>query len=184
MNESITEEANRIVNGDRNDDYGDAYDNMNRTARIMSAMTELDVEARHVPMLMIAVKVAREMYKPKRDNRVDIAGWADILDQTVEAADRCDSLFGDLSKDDIEALRAVYREHVEGMENDEYSEDDEDGPVASINIYSTEGGVKAEVEAPYSIDRVALENSVDELVQAYSATLGEIAEGQGGLVEA
>ena len=32
---------------------------------------------------MIAVKISRECHRPKRDNRVDIAGYAEALDMVV-----------------------------------------------------------------------------------------------------
>lgn len=33
---------------------------------------------------MIAVKISRECHRPKRDNRVDIAGYAEVLDMVIE----------------------------------------------------------------------------------------------------
>jgi len=32
-------------------------------------------------MILLALKLAREQHKPKRDNRVDIAGYAWVLDE-------------------------------------------------------------------------------------------------------
>ena len=40
---------------------------------------------------MIAVKISRECHWPKRDNRVDIAGYAEALDMVVYYSDHRES---------------------------------------------------------------------------------------------
>lgn len=73
----ITVEANDIVMGDRQDDYGHPYHDFFRTAKIWSAIIGVDVTPQQVALCMIGVKVSRECNKHKRDNLVDIAGYAE-----------------------------------------------------------------------------------------------------------
>lgn len=77
--ESTLSEAERIVNGDRQADYSDPVANFNRIAYIASAIMAKDITAEECCIVMIAVKLAREEYKHKRDNLVDLAGYVEIL---------------------------------------------------------------------------------------------------------
>lgn len=77
---TILEEAMAITSGQRREDYGGVHADFTRTAAMWSEIIEHPVSARHVPLCMIALKIAREVHKPKRDNRVDIAGYAQCLD--------------------------------------------------------------------------------------------------------
>lgn len=84
MNESILEEARRLVHGDRGESYGHPVDDFSRTGRIWGAILGIpDVTAEQVALCMAAVKISREVNQPKRDNRVDIAGYAETLDMVV-----------------------------------------------------------------------------------------------------
>ena len=40
--------------------------------------------AADIPLILIAVKLAREMHRPKRDNLVDIAGYAETRSRILE----------------------------------------------------------------------------------------------------
>ena len=72
----ILEEALRITKGDRNASYGPPDQDFQRTAAIWSAIKGVPFEAREVAMFMIALKLSRETHQRKRDNWVDIAGYA------------------------------------------------------------------------------------------------------------
>lgn len=78
---TILEEATRITGGDRREAYGDPRENWERTAAIWSAILGAPVTAEQALMCMIGVKLAREAHRPQRDTRVDIAGYAEILDR-------------------------------------------------------------------------------------------------------
>jgi len=82
--ESILSEAERIVNGDRQADYSDPVANFERIASIASAIMAKDITAEECCIVMIAVKLARENYKHKRDNLVDLAGYVEILNRIKE----------------------------------------------------------------------------------------------------
>lgn len=81
--EDILEEAIRITRGDRQASYGPPDQDFRRTAAMWSALKGVDFEPREVALFMVALKLSRETYQRKRDNWVDIAGYA-----------RCGSLCG------------------------------------------------------------------------------------------
>ena len=83
--ESILSEAERIVNGERQADYSDPVANFNRIASIASAIMVKGITAEECCIVMIAVKLARENYKHKRDNLVDLAGYVEILNRIKES---------------------------------------------------------------------------------------------------
>ena len=74
--EGVLDEAKRIVNGARNEDYGTPEDNFARIATMWSVILGTEVTPRQVATCMIALKLARDAFQPKRDNLVDIAGYA------------------------------------------------------------------------------------------------------------
>src|SRR5690606_35655629 len=82
--ESILEEAQRIISGDRRDSYGDYRKESDQIADMWSAILGFNVEPRKVPLCVIAVKLNREAHKPARDNRVDMCGYAGLADQVVD----------------------------------------------------------------------------------------------------
>lgn len=80
VNETILQEAQRLVHGDRQNDYGHPYHDFSRTAKLWAAILGVEVTPRQVALCMIQVKVSRECNRPKRDNRVDICGYTETLD--------------------------------------------------------------------------------------------------------
>jgi len=77
--ETILEEAQRLVYGDRQASYGHPSDDYARTARMWEAI--LGLPAYHIApsiacLMMAAVKISRQVNKPKRDNLTDLAGYA------------------------------------------------------------------------------------------------------------
>lgn len=77
---TILEEAAEAVDG-RSHAYGTPQENWTRTAALWSAVLGVPVTAQQAVLCMVAVKLAREAHAPKRDNRVDIAGYAHVLDK-------------------------------------------------------------------------------------------------------
>lgn len=83
--ETILEEASRIVSGDRGDDYGHPGDDFERTAGAWAALFGWDVTASQVALAMIVVKLSRLQETPdKRDSVVDIAGYARTYEMVRE----------------------------------------------------------------------------------------------------
>lgn len=84
--EDILLEALRITKGERNAQYGPPEQDFTRTAAMWTALKGVEFEAREVAMFMIALKLSRETHQRKRDNAVDIAGYARCLDICNQAA--------------------------------------------------------------------------------------------------
>lgn len=83
--ESTLSEAERIVNGDRQADYSDPVANFRHISEIASAISKEELSPTTCCIVMIAVKLARENYKHKRDNLVDLAGYVEILNRIKES---------------------------------------------------------------------------------------------------
>ena len=89
--ESIAEEAIRIVGGDRQQAYGTPRANMAHTGRLWGPILGLDrdVTPQEVAMCMIAVKMSRELHRPSRSNRVDLIGYTICLDRVEDEVVAC-----------------------------------------------------------------------------------------------
>jgi hypothetical protein len=92
-NESALLEAHDLVYGGRGVDYGHPHENYSKTAAIWQVLfgKKLKLGAKVGPedvMLgMIAVKMSRELNRPKRDNRVDGAGYFELLERCAWLTD-------------------------------------------------------------------------------------------------
>ena len=82
--ETILQEADRLVSDDRREDYGHPLDDFGRVTRMAHALWGRgpETEEEHA-MYMILVKLARQVNRAKRDNLVDIAGYAKTLDLVI-----------------------------------------------------------------------------------------------------
>ena len=75
--EEILQKAESSVNGPRAKDYGDAYENHDRIAKIWSVILDKEITVSQVYQCMVAVKQARLIISPNHeDSWVDIAGYA------------------------------------------------------------------------------------------------------------
>jgi hypothetical protein len=79
----LLNEADRLINGDRNISYGDPNDDFRKTANmwtvyIQSVFNERPhLTAHDVAALLCLLKISRIAWSPeKRDNWVDLAGYA------------------------------------------------------------------------------------------------------------
>lgn len=85
--ETVLQEAQRLVYGNRCDDYGHPADDYDRVARLWAVILEAPVSAKQAALCMVAVKIARECHRPKRDNRVDGAGYFAVVDRIQNRID-------------------------------------------------------------------------------------------------
>lgn len=81
-NETITQEAYRLVYGDRQKTYNNPLEDFSRTAGIINAMLRHklseELGPRDIALIMMAVKLSRLTNKPDhRDSCVDIGGYAE-----------------------------------------------------------------------------------------------------------
>ena len=92
--ENILEEANRLVLGDKTAEYGHPIDDFARTALVATAVLDgflkpgYQVQPWHIPLLMIGVKISRQVNSPKRKNFVNIAGYARTGEMIAEEMER------------------------------------------------------------------------------------------------
>jgi hypothetical protein len=78
---NILQEAEAAVYGDRQADYGTVNENFGTIAKLWSVVLKTEVTPDQVALCMVQVKIARQMFKPKRDNLVDGAGYFATLEK-------------------------------------------------------------------------------------------------------
>lgn len=81
---TILEEASRVVDGPRQDNYGHPKVNFKRIADLWSPILTRDITEAEVCLCLIQLKVARHIHVPNRDNLVDIAGYARCMEMLDE----------------------------------------------------------------------------------------------------
>lgn len=85
---NILEEAQHIVEGSRQIEYGDKKECFTRIANMWAGYLGVSVSPFDVVHMMIMLKLARNVNKYKRDSMVDVAGYAycaDILHDEILA---------------------------------------------------------------------------------------------------
>jgi hypothetical protein len=90
LSESVLQEAQRLVHGDRGAAYGHPADDYQATGEMWRAMirrrygVDVPITPDFACLMMVAVKLSREAGKPKRDNLVDAAGYAECASMCLE----------------------------------------------------------------------------------------------------
>lgn len=83
---SISSEAHDIVNGERQQDYGDMTDSFRRIAGLWSAYLGKYIDTFDVAKMMILLKVSRAKHQNHRDSYVDIVGYVECIDKLLQDA--------------------------------------------------------------------------------------------------
>jgi hypothetical protein len=81
-------EAAKLVEGERQETYGDPMMNYQKFARCLEIDLDLSpgsVTRRQAIHVMISLKKCRDLTTPHRDNEVDICGYAHLLQMDREA---------------------------------------------------------------------------------------------------
>jgi len=81
---TILSEADNLINGNRQSDYGDPGVNIERIAGMWSAYLGTEVTGEQVCWMMTMVKASRDLVKSKRDNLVDAAGYLGLIERLGE----------------------------------------------------------------------------------------------------
>lgn len=92
----LLREAVRLINGDRNNDYGDPVDDFAMTAQLWQVYLRRAMEARSleevyldphdVAVMMMLLKISRLSWTPaKRDHWLDIVGYAGCGWECIES---------------------------------------------------------------------------------------------------
>ena len=79
--ESILLQADKIVNGDRNEQYGDPNIAFEEYRTILKATFGIDLTSAQICKVLMAIKLGRMKYKYKEDSLVDLCGYAEILNR-------------------------------------------------------------------------------------------------------
>lgn len=95
--ETILQEAQRLVCGARDQDYGHPLDDFGKVSGMAMALWGRGPQTpEEHAIYMVLVKIAREVNRPKRDNRVDGAGYFATLDmihaERLRRAEICEEL--------------------------------------------------------------------------------------------
>lgn len=81
-----------MTHGDRGVDYGHPLDDYQRTAALATALLsdklKEPISPAEMGMLMICVKLSRQIHRPKRDNTVDGAGYFWVVQEILDEAKR------------------------------------------------------------------------------------------------
>lgn len=78
---TVLQEAQKIIHGPRRNSYGPARKSFERVARLWSEVLDKPVTPEQVALCMVMLKVARELNKPGRDNKVDICGYVALMEE-------------------------------------------------------------------------------------------------------
>lgn len=84
--DTILDEAKKVIWGDREKTYGQPDLNMRRIAGFWSVILGTDVTVDQAVLCMVAVKLARLVHNPDhRDSQVDLCGYTALLERIYEA---------------------------------------------------------------------------------------------------
>lgn len=86
--QTILDEAKAIVEGSRQADYGSPVEGFELIAKLASLITGKDLTPDDCCSVLIAVKLSRETFNHKRDNLVDLCGYAYILNEIKDSKDK------------------------------------------------------------------------------------------------
>ena len=78
ISQELLEEANKLIGGDRQTDYGDKLTNHENIADFWSIFLKTKITPHDVAICMALVKVARLMNQHKKDSYIDMAAYAAI----------------------------------------------------------------------------------------------------------
>jgi len=87
--ESVLTEAQGLVHGDRNEQYGAPISEYTRTVGMVNAMLAHKLKEPLAPedlaYIMVCLKLSRQVNKPKRDSLVDAAGYCEVAQWIIDA---------------------------------------------------------------------------------------------------
>ena len=87
--ESILQEAQRLVDGPRQEAYDHPLDAFSAVGRVWGAILDRpDIPAETVALMMAGMKLVREARHAKRDNRIDAAGYLYCEDLCIDELER------------------------------------------------------------------------------------------------
>ena len=132
---NILNTANDIINGDRKDEYGDAFDSFDRIAGLWSSYLDHHISPVDVAQMMILMKVSRGANVAKfnaiqEDSLVDIAGYSALAYQVSENYFK-DEAARNVKNDEFEMACKC---HPSNTDADDVEEDDDKDPWEDVTI--------------------------------------------------
>ena len=84
---NVCQEAEELVLGDRNSSYGNPADDYAKTAKVWSGLLnpilKRDITPQEAMLMMVGLKLSREVHKHKHDNIVDAIGYLLCVDWSL-----------------------------------------------------------------------------------------------------
>ncbi len=99
---SMTEEAKQIVDGKRQEDYGNINDSFQRIAGLWSAYTGFTIDKYDVAKMMMLLKISRAKNGNHRDSYVDIVGYVECVDKLLAMDLANKNIFHDIANQSAE----------------------------------------------------------------------------------
>lgn len=81
---AVLEEARKVINGERQDSYGNPEDSFYDIALLWGWYLGRTLASKDVALMMALLKFAREKHQGKRDNIVDACGYLGIYGDLVD----------------------------------------------------------------------------------------------------
>jgi len=91
---TVLQEAQALVYGDREEAYSPPQRDYAKTAKIWTGILleklrpGVEITAEEAVLMMAGMKISREVFRHKRDNLVDAAGYIACAERIVEAEER------------------------------------------------------------------------------------------------
>lgn len=99
MTVTVLQEAAVLIDGERQETYGDASVSFNRIAGLWSAYLGAEVTGLDVANMMVLLKVSRTKGTFHRDSYVDIAGYAALGEQLYIEAQKSDVIDAEVTEE-------------------------------------------------------------------------------------
>lgn len=88
MTDSILLEAQRLVYSDRNQQYGDSNELIQKVLASFEALTNIKMSPSEAYIFMTLLKLGRDRFKYKRDNVADAAGYLELYNKAREKEEK------------------------------------------------------------------------------------------------
>lgn len=80
---SMIDEAKQLVDGQRQEDYGNINDSFLCIAGLWSAYTGIHIDKYDVAKMMMLLKISRARNGNHRDSYIDIVGYVECIDKLL-----------------------------------------------------------------------------------------------------
>ena len=78
---TILEQAQKLIYGDREADYGSVTENFTNIAKGWSVIAKTELTPEQVGLMMVWVKISRQLNRQKQDNLIDAAGYLGCIEK-------------------------------------------------------------------------------------------------------